>query len=72
MLNLHYKISFPKNSRQSRQLTELRAGVSKCGTGLKTLLRGPTQWCVQIFEGVHQVIMVEIGIAPAYHCILYT
>jgi len=47
------------------------AGVSKCGARLETLLRGLTQWCVEIFQGVHQVIMGEIGVTPAYHCILY-
>jgi len=31
-----------------------RAGVRKCGARFETLLRGPTQWCVEIFEGVHQ------------------
>ena len=39
-----------------------RAGVSKCGARLETLLllRGPTQGCVEIFGGLHQV-MIEIG-----------
>jgi len=36
------------------------AGVSKCGVLFETLLRGPTQWCAEIFEGEHGV-MIEIG-----------
>jgi len=31
-----------------------RAGVRKCRARFETLLRGPTQWRVEIFEGVHQ------------------
>jgi len=27
---------------------------------LETLLRGPTQWCVEIFEGLHQGLLIEI------------
>ena len=42
-----------------RHLTS-RAGVSKCGAWFKILLRGPTQWFVEIFEGVHGV-MIEIS-----------
>ena len=38
----------------------IRAGVSKCGARFETFLRGPTQWCVDIFSGVHGV-MIEIG-----------
>jgi len=37
-----------------------RAGIIKSGTRFGTLLQGPTQWCVEIFEGVHG-IMIEIG-----------
>ena len=37
-----------------------RACVSKCGALFETLLRGPIQWCVEIFEGDHGV-MIEIG-----------
>jgi len=37
------------------------AGVSKCGARFETLLRGPTQWCVEIFERVNQGVMIEIG-----------
>jgi len=37
-----------------------RAGVSKCGALFETLLRGPTQWYVESFEGEHGV-MIEIG-----------
>ena len=37
-----------------------RAGVSKCGAQFEIFLRGPTQWCVEIFEGEHGV-MIEIG-----------
>jgi len=37
-----------------------RVGVSKCGARFETLLRDPTQWCVEIFEWVHGVI-IEIG-----------
>jgi len=36
------------------------AGVSKCGALFETLLRSPTQWCTDIFEGEHGV-MIEIG-----------
>ena len=38
----------------------VRAVVSKCGARFETLLRGPTKWCVEIFEGVHGV-MIEIS-----------
>ena len=38
-----------------------RAGVSKCVAQFETLLRGPTQWCVEIFEGAHQGAMIEIS-----------
>ena len=36
-----------------------RAGLSKFGARLETLLRSPTQWGVQKFEG--GTIMIEIG-----------
>jgi len=39
-----------------------RANVRKCGARFETLLRGPTQRCVEIFEGLHQGIMIEIAI----------
>jgi len=39
----------------------IRAGVSKCRAGFKTLLRGPTRWRVEIFEGVHQGVMTDIS-----------
>jgi len=42
-------------------VTVVRAGVSKCGARLETLLRGPTQWCAEILERVHQGAMIEIG-----------
>jgi len=38
----------------------VRAGVSKCGALFETPLWGPTQWCVESFEGEHGV-MIEIG-----------
>jgi len=38
-----------------------RAGVSKCGVQFETFLRGPTQWCGEIFEEVHQGIIIKIG-----------
>ena len=37
-----------------------RAGLSKCGVLFETLLRGPTQCFVEIFDGEHGV-MIEIG-----------
>jgi len=43
-----------------------RPGVSKCGARFETLLRGPTQWCIEIFEGVNQGVMIEIcGVTKA-------
>jgi len=39
----------------------VRAGVSRCGARLETLLRGTTHWCVEILERVHQGSMIEIG-----------
>jgi len=36
-----------------------RTGVSKRGALFETLLRGPTQWCVEMFEGYG--VMIEIG-----------
>jgi len=38
-----------------------RAGVSKCGVRFETLLRGPTQWCVEILLRVDHGVMIEIG-----------
>jgi len=32
-----------------------------CGARFEALLRGPTQWCVEIFERVNQRVMIEIG-----------
>jgi len=32
-------------------LSPVRAGVGKCGARLEILLRGPTQWCVEIWGG---------------------
>jgi len=43
------------------ETTIARAGVSKCGARFETLFRGPTQWCIEILERVHQGVMVEIG-----------
>jgi len=40
------------------QLLFTRIGLRKCGARFEALLRGPTQWCVEIFEGVHGVIIV--------------
>jgi len=37
------------------------AGVRKCGARFETLLRSPAQWCGEIFEGMHQGTMIEIG-----------
>jgi len=37
-----------------------RAVVSKCRALFETLLRGPTHWCAESFEGEHGV-MIEIG-----------
>jgi len=39
----------------------VRAGVSKGGARFETLLQGPTQWRIGIFEGVNQGVMIEIG-----------
>jgi len=38
-----------------------RACVSTCGARFETLLQGPTQWYIEIFEGANQVVMIEIG-----------
>jgi len=38
-----------------------RAGVSKCGARFETLLQGPTQWFIEIFEGANQGVLIEIG-----------
>jgi len=37
------------------------ACVSKCRARFETLLRGLTQWCVEILERVHQRAMIEIA-----------
>jgi len=53
----------PINSWKSNQVRDvvLSAGVSKCGARFEALWRGPVQWCVYIFEGVHQGAMIEIS-----------
>jgi len=42
-----------------------RTGVSKCGARFETLLQGPTQWCVEFFEGVHGVMIEIVDVTKA-------
>jgi len=42
----------PWCSTCKNSINSSRAGVSRCGALWETLLRGPAQSCVQIFEGL--------------------
>jgi len=48
-------------SADKKSTVKTRDGVSKCGARFETLLQGPTQWCIEIFEGVNQGVVIEIG-----------
>jgi len=42
--------------------TAFQAGLTLASAGPDMKhFAGPTQWCVEIFEGVHQGVMIEIG-----------
>jgi len=48
-------------SADKKSTVKTRDGVSKCGARFETLLQGPTQWCIEVFEGVNQGVVIEIG-----------